>query len=119
MRKRIAATMSILLAVVLSAARAQAPAPTMKQLMLDLIHPASNDILLTVNRGGPSDDKEWATMRRSALALAESGNALMPRVDSNAWRTAAKLLADAGSDAYKAAQAKDARALAAVTARID
>ena len=38
---------------------------------------------------------------------------------SDAWVKAAKLLADAGSDAYKAAQAKDAKALAAVTARID
>ena len=119
MRKRIATASSILLALILPAARAQAPAPTMKQLMLDLIHPASNDILLTVNRGGPSDDKEWAAMRRSALALAESGNTLAARVDSNDWRNAAKLLSDAGSEAYKAAQAKDAKALAAVTAHID
>jgi len=40
-------------------------------------------------------------------------------VDSNEWRTAAKLLTDAGSEAYKAAQSKDAKALAAVTAHID
>jgi Cytochrome C' len=87
--------------------------------MLDLIHPASNEIILTVNRGGPSDDKEWAAMRRCALALAESGNSLAARVDSNDWKNAAKQLADAGSEAYKAAQAKDAKALAAVTPHID
>jgi Cytochrome C' len=109
----------ILLASIATVALAQPPAPTMKQLMLDLIHPSSNDILLTVARGGPSDDREWALMRRSALTLAESGNALMTRVDSNDWRNAAKLLADAGSEAYKAAQSKDAKALNAVTARID
>jgi hypothetical protein len=121
MRKRISTASSILLALIASTARAQAPAPTTKQLMLDLIHPASNDILLTVNRGGPSDDKEWAAMRRSALALAESGNSLAAQGQptSEAWANAAKQLSDAGSEAYKAAQAKDAKALAAVAARID
>lgn len=126
MTKRIAAVSSILLASIFPAARAQAPAPnilgpTLKQLMLDLIHPASNDIILTVNRGGPSDDKEWAAMRRSALALAESGNTLAARGQpgSKAWANAAKQLSDAGSEAYKAAQAKDAKALAAVTVHID
>jgi hypothetical protein len=109
----------ILLASIIPAARAQAPG--IKQLMLDLIHPASNDILLAVNRGGPSDDKEWAVIRRSALALAESGNTLTTQgqSSSDAWVKAVKLLTDAGSEAYKAAQAKDAKALAAVTARID
>ena len=101
---------------------AQAPAssPTMKQLMLDLIHPASNDILLTVSRGGPSDDKEWASLRHNALTLSESGNVLMTSgTRDDAWVKAAKLLADAGSDAYKAAQSKDAKALPAISARID
>ena len=49
---------------------------SMKQLMLDLIYPASNDILLFVNRGAPKSDAEWAGVRRSALTLAESGNLL-------------------------------------------
>lgn len=121
MTKRTGPTTLLLLTSILPAALAQAPspAPTIAQLMLDLIHPSSNDILLAVNRGGPSDDKEWAAIRRSALALLESGNALTTRVDSNEWRSAAKLLTDAGSDTYKAASAKDAKALAAVTARID
>ena len=97
----------------------------MKQLMLDLIHPAANDILLTVSRGGPSDDKEWASLRHNALTLSESGTLLMTQGQSGSdakdegWRKAAKLLSDAGSDAYKAAQLKDAKALPAITARID
>jgi hypothetical protein len=93
----------------------------MKQLMLDLIHPASNDILLTVSRGGPSDEKEWASVRHSALTLMESGNLLATQGQSasDAWVKAAKLLADGGSDAYKAAQSKDAKALEAITIRID
>src|ERR1700692_3525092 len=100
---------------------ALAQAPTMKQLMLDLIHPSSNDILLTVNRGGPSNDAEWTSVRHSSLALAESGTLLTTQGPSAsaAWVAAAKLLSDAGGDAYKAAQAKDTKALAAVTTRID
>jgi hypothetical protein len=109
----------ILIASLASSALAQAP--TMKQLMLDLIHPASNEILLTVNRGGPSDDKEWTSVRRSALALAESGSLLITQgpTASAAWADNARLLAEAGMDAWKAAQAKDTKALTAVTSRID
>jgi hypothetical protein len=104
-----------------AAAQAPAPSPTMKQLMLDLIHPASNGIILTVSRGGPSDDKEWASLRHDALTLSESGSILMtqPQFGSDAWVKAAKLLTDAGSEAYKAAQSKNAKALPAITARID
>ena len=51
----------------------------MKQLMVDLIHPASNDILLFVNRGSATDEKEWAAVRRSAVTLAETANLLMAR----------------------------------------
>jgi len=91
----------------------------MKQLMLDVIHPASNSVLLAVNRGGPSNDVEWAEVRRGAITLAESGNLLIMRNRAAAWVADAKLLMDAGAAAYKAADAKDARALAAVTDRID
>jgi len=95
---------------------------TMKQLMLDLIHPAANDLLLVVSRGGPQNEAEWATARRSALTLAESGDGLAkPRrgiVDPN-WEADVKLLADAGAAAYQAAKAKDAKALAATAGRID
>jgi hypothetical protein len=98
------------------------PAASVKQLMLDLIHPSSNDILLAINRGGPKDEKEWAAVRRGALALSESGNLLMLRGrarDQGDWMKNAKSLVDAGNAAYKAAQAKDANALAAVAGALD
>jgi cytochrome c553 len=92
---------------------------TMKQLMVDMIHPASNDILLAIYRGGPVDDKEWSTLRRNALTLAESGGLLAGRNDQSEWKQDAKLLADAGSAVYQAAQAKDAKALVSLTGSID
>jgi cytochrome c556 len=111
-----------------AAALAQAPsepfptAASVKQLMLDLIHPSSNDILLVIYRGGPKDDQEWAAVRRAAVTLAESGNLLMMpgRVRDRAdWMKDAKLLVDAGNAAYKAAQAKDGNALAALAGALD
>jgi len=95
------------------------PVATMKQLMLDVIHPASNSVLLAINRGGPADDKEWAEVRRGAMTLAESGNLLIMRNRAAAWVADAKLLMDAGTAAYKAADAKDARALSTLADRID
>jgi Cytochrome C' len=95
---------------------------TMKQLMLDLIHPAANDLLLIVNRGGPKGDEEWAAVRRSAAILAEAGNLLTARGrdrDQADWARDARMLADAGTAAYKAAEARDASALAALTAPLD
>lgn len=72
-RKIPALALAVLFLVSTAPAQAPAPSPTMKQIMLDLIHPASNDIILTVSRGGPSDDKEWASIRHNALTLSESG----------------------------------------------
>jgi cytochrome c556 len=120
-RGRTLAIATLLIGAVLTGPAMRAQAPTMKQIMLDFVHPASNDILLTVNRGGPADEKEWATVRRSALALAESGKLLTAPggSSSDVWTRAAKMLSDAGTDAYKAAQLKDAKALAATTAHID
>ena len=107
---------------VAGATLAQSPsAVTMKQLMLDLIHPASNDILLAINRGGPQTDAEWAVVRRGAVTLAESGDVLLARGPRNQdeWAKDVKLLSGAGAAAYKAAQAKDAKGLAEVADRID
>jgi hypothetical protein len=106
---------SITAFLITALALAQAPVVTMKQLMVDLIHPASNGLLLAIYRG----DRDWAEFRRNALILAESGNLLVQRNDSVAWKQDAKLLAEAGAAAYKAAQAKDAKALAGLTTSID
>ena len=98
------------------------PAATMKQIMLDLIHPASNEILLVINRGGPKDEKDWAAVRHSAITLEEAGALLLRRApahDLAEWAKDARSLADAGAAAYKAAQSKDAAALAAAAAPLD
>lgn len=95
------------------------PVASMKQLMLDVIHPASNTLLLLINRGGPGDDSAWTEARRSALILAESGNLLMMRNRAAGWTADAKLLVEAGAAAYRAAEAKNVKALAATSDRID
>jgi len=98
------------------------PSATMKQLMVDLIHPASNDILLFINRGSATDEKEWAAVRRSAVTLSETANLLMARGrarDQGDWMKDAQMLAGVGAAAYKAAQAKDAKALAALAEPLD
>ncbi len=87
--------------------------------MLDLIHPASNDILFFVNRGAPKTDAEWATVRRGALTLQESGNLLALRNVPGDWAKDAKMLADVGAAGYQAAQAKDFNALAALSDSLD
>jgi cytochrome c556 len=61
----------------------------MKQLMVEIIHPASNEILLIMRNRAP------------------------------AWINAAKKLTDVGSAAYQAAQTKDAKALAALADPLD
>ena|ERR1700733_6146074 len=106
---------------ILAGAAAWAQTATMKQLMLDLIHPASNDIQLFVNRGAPKSDAEWALVRRSALTLAESGDLLTTRGQNfqGDWAKDAKALSDVGTAAYKAAQAKDFATLAGLTDSLD
>jgi hypothetical protein len=98
------------------------PALTMKQIMLDLIHPAANEILLVISRGGPKDEKDWAAVRHSAITLEEAGALLLRRTpvrDAAEWTKDARLLAEAGAAAYKTAQAKDAAALAATAMPLD
>jgi hypothetical protein len=95
------------------------PVATMKQLMVEMIHPASNEILLAANRGQLRTDPEWAVVRRAALALAESGNLLIMRNRASDWVAESRALVDVGTAVYKAADAKDARAVAALTDRID
>ena len=96
------------------------PVATMRQLMVDLIHPASNQVLLFVARGGSDDEREWAALRYGALTLAESGNLLvMRRPADQDWLKDARMLVDVGTAAYKAAQAKDLKALAALAEPLD
>ena len=83
------------------------PAVTMKQLMLDLIHPASNGILLVIFRGGPKDENEWAAVRHNALdtrgvrRVTKFGSGRRSGLD-HARRDAGH----AGTAAYRAAEAE-------------
>jgi hypothetical protein len=94
------------------------PVGTMTDLMMSMVYPAANDILLSVYRGAPRDDKEWAAVQRSAVLLGESGNVLMMRgraLDQGEWMKDAKMLVDVGANAYRAARARDANALLAIS----
>jgi cytochrome c556 len=98
------------------------PVGTMSELMVSMTYPAANEIFLAVARGGPKDAKEWMAVQRSAVLLAESGNALMMKGrarDEGDWMKDAKALVDVGGAAYRAARAKDANALAAVNNQLN
>lgn len=97
---------------------AQEPAPfqpvgSVSQLMIDIIYPSS-DALFYIERTPPKTDHDWSVIRGNALALAESGNLLLMGSrarDKDRWVKDAKLMIDAGSAAYKAAQKKDMQAI--------
>ena len=57
----------------------------MKQLMLDLIHPASNDILLFVNRGAPNK-RMTKRVGRGSAQRADAGRIRKPAHDARAGR---------------------------------
>ena len=94
----------------------------MKQLMLDLIHPASNDILLFVNRGAPKNRNgvgHCPAQRADAGRIRKLAHDAGRARDQGDWAKDAKTLADVGTAAYKAAQAKDFTALAALAESLD
>ena len=91
------------------------------QLMISIIYPASNAIFY-IHRGAPKDDKEWSAMQANALMMAEAGNLLMMgnrAKDQDNWIKDAKLLVEVGAAAFKAAQAKDAGALDALSDQLN
>ena len=93
------------------------PVGTMSDIMVSMVYPAANNILLSVYRGGPQNDKEWLAVQRDAVLLAESGNVLTLRggaAGQGDWGKDARMLVDVGASAYKAAQAKDTNAFMAV-----
>lgn len=109
-------------AVMTQAQDAAQPVGTMGDLMTSMVYPAANDLLLSIARGGPKDDKEWMAAQRNAVLLGESGNVLMMRGrarDQGEWIKDARMLVDAGAAAYRAARARDTNALAAVETSIN
>ena len=89
---------------------------TMSELMLDVIYPTSNAIFYVL-RAPPKTEAEWKALRTQALTLAESANLLTTPArakDQDKWMADAKLLRDVGTAAYRAAQAKNVDAIAAL-----
>jgi hypothetical protein len=108
------------LATLVPVVSAQSGEPvTIKQLMLDRIHPAANDILLVAFRGAPDKDKDWASIERSAKLLEDSAKSLTSMNNDAEWAKAGKLLSTSAAEAYKAAQAKDGKMLAGIALHID
>ena len=94
---------------------------TIGELMVDIIYPKSDE-LFYVMRDPPTNDYEWNRLRGSALILAESGNLLMMgsrSIDQDGWVENAKLLVDAGTAAFEAAEAHDLDAIVALSAALE
>jgi hypothetical protein len=92
---------------------AQSPIGTMSELMVKIIYPASDAIFYITTRT-PANDAEWNDLQGKALMVAESANLLMMPAhmrDEERWLADAKLMKDAGAAAFKAAKAKDVKAL--------
>ena len=83
-----------------------------------MISPAS-DAVFEASSNQPLDAKGWTTARNQALVLAESGNLLIMRNRASDWIAESRSLIDVGTAVYKAADAKDARAVASLTERVD
>jgi hypothetical protein len=105
------------------AAMAQAlsfqPVGTVRQVMLGIVKPTS-DVVFKFQCAPPKTDEEWATLQNNALA--ETGNLLLlpgRAKDNGEWTKTAKALVETGSRAFKAANAKDAKALEVIGDKID
>jgi hypothetical protein len=118
-------TIGLMVLFLAGAAAAQAPTfqpvGSVRQLMLGIVAPTS-DVIFKVPNNAPKNDQEWTTVQNSALILAETGNLLMlpgRAKDRGEWMKNAKALVDAGSAAFKAANAKNANALSDIGDKID
>jgi hypothetical protein len=90
---------------------------TMSELMIHMIYPTSDAIFYITSRT-PETDVEWTELQAKTLTLAESANLLMMpgrARDQGQWMKDARLMLDAGWAAFKAAKAKDAAALEALS----
>ena len=86
---------------------------TMKEIMVDLIFPTSNEIFY-VSRNENKSPKDWMDLQQNALIMGEAANLLMAEnraLDKDRWMRDAKLLQDVGTKAYKMAKAKDLEGL--------
>jgi hypothetical protein len=119
-----ALAISVAVAAALSQAASTRPPTrnvgTMSDLMVKIIYPAS-DALFYIESRTPKTDAEWTVIEGQALMVAESANLLMMpgrARDQKQWMVDAKLMLDAGADAYAAAKKKDVAAIAALSERL-
>jgi hypothetical protein len=90
---------------------------TMSEIMVHLIYPTSDAVFYITSRT-PKTEAEWVELQAKTLTLAESANLLMMpgrARDQGRWMKDATLMLDAGWAAFKAAKAKDAAALEALS----
>jgi len=89
----------------------------MSELMVHLIYPTSDAVFYITSRT-PKTDAEWVELQAKTLTLAESANLLMMPSRARGrdqWIEDSKLMLDVGMAAFKAAKAKDAAALEALS----
>jgi len=111
----------ILAAGALAQAPGFQPVGSIHEIMLGIVKPSS-DVIFGVPGKAPKDDKEWEAVQNNALMLAEAGNLLLipgRAKDKDEWVKDANALIKAGSDAFKAANAKDAKALETIGDNIE
>lgn len=96
------------------------PVATMKELMLKIIYPYS-DAIFYAEREAPENGEQWGALETKALTLAEMGNLLMSpgrAYNQDQWMKDAQLLVNVGASAYKAAQARNLKAILDLNAEL-
>src|ERR1039458_9282029 len=86
---------------------------TLHEVMLGIVKPTS-DIIFQFQNDPPKTAADWALLQNAALTLGETGNLLLlpgRAKDTGDWTKFSKAMVDAGSATFKAANAKDAKAL--------
>ena len=96
------------------------PIGTMKEVMVDIVFPTSNQIFY-VGRKEVKTEADWLDLQNSALMLGESANLLMTESrlrDKDRWMKDARLLWEVGNKAFNAAKAKDLEGLKALNGEL-
>jgi hypothetical protein len=88
----------------------------MRELMADVLYPASDAVFYIESRT-PTTDGDWGLVQMQALMIAEVANLLMTperAPDEDQWMADSALMLDAGGAAYRAAKERDVEALVAL-----
>jgi hypothetical protein len=135
---RVLVAMFLLYGVAVAVASCSGPQPPpfkpiadVKLLMQSVVDPSADviwDSVATIVTAAGMDERrprtaqEWTTVRNSAVMLTESGNLLMmvPRAyDGGDWMTMSQGLVDAGNEALRLAEARNADGLFDIGEKID